>query len=115
MDKKKAIEIVMEYEKKQGRNPEMVNKFKEGYDLKSDGRYIEIKINEKNRGDLLLSFRNFKKLGKGISNYYIYLLRGENKPKLKIIEPDFILKNINLLTLINLKSKELNKIQEVEL
>lgn len=115
MDKKKAVELVIEYEKKQGRNPEKVDKFKEGYDLKSGERLIEVKTNGNFKSDLLLSFSNFKKLGKKISNYYVYFLIGEDKPKLKIIEPDFIIKNMNLLTLINFKSKQLNEIQEVEL
>ena len=113
--KKKAIELAINYEKKRGKNPERVNKFKEGYDIKSEDRLIEIKINNK-KNDLLLSFKNFKKLGKDVNKYYIYLFYNlEDKPKLKVLDPDFILKNINLLTLINIKSYILDKIKEEEL
>ncbi len=115
INKKKAIELVLEYEKKQGRTPEVTNKIRNGYNIKSGDRFIDVKINSK-KGDLLVSFSVFKKLGRDVSNYYIYLVSGtEEKPKLKILEPEFILKNFNLLTLINIKSNLINnQIKEVE-
>lgn len=111
MDKKKAIELVLEYEKKKGRNPEKQNKIKKGYNIKSGERLIDVKVDNKNKkGDLLVSFNAFKKLGTQISNYYIYIVSGnEEKPELRILEPDFILRNFNLLTLINIKSDTINK------
>ncbi len=115
MEKKKAIDLVMEYEKKHGRTPEIVNKFKKGYDIKSGNRLIDIKINGKRETDLLLSFSKFKKLGQEISNYYVYLLNEEEKPKLKILEPDFIIKNLNFLTLINIKSHFIDELNEIDL
>jgi len=116
MEKKKAVELVIEYEKKQGRNPERVNKFKEGYDIKAGERFIDIKINGKRENDLLLSFSKFKKLGKNISNYYVYLITEEGeKPKLQILEPEFIMKNLNLLTLINIKSNSIKNIPNAEI
>ncbi|GIU68488.1 MAG: hypothetical protein KatS3mg001_338 [Candidatus Pacearchaeota archaeon] len=115
MDKKKAIELVLDYEKKQGRNPQTVNKFRNGYDIKSGDRLIEIKINERD-SDLLVSFKGFKKLGKNVVNYYIYVLNGdEEKPKLKILEPEFILRNFNLLTLVKIKSDSIKKVGEINL
>ncbi|MEM4330656.1 MAG: hypothetical protein QW273_01450 [Candidatus Pacearchaeota archaeon] len=114
MDKKKAIELVIEYEKKQGRTPEQANKFRDAYDLKSGDRLIDVKINP-NKKELLLSFTKFKKLGKNIVNYYVYLVEDGEKPKLKILEPEFILRNLNLLTLINIKGFNLRKIKSEEL
>jgi len=114
MDKKKAIELIIEYEKKQGRNPKRANKFKEGYDLKSGGRFIDLKINEKNNSNILISFSNFKKLGKNVSKYYIYVLE-EGRQKLRILEPDFIMNNLSLLTLINIKSNLINKLNNIDL
>ena len=118
MKKKKAIKLVMEYERKQGRNPEKANKFKQGFDLKSGERLIDIKINGKKDSSLLLSFTKFKKLGRDISNYYVYLLNEEKegeKPTLKILEPDFIINNLNLLTLINIKPHLINKLNKTDL
>ncbi len=113
--RKKAVELVLEYEKKQGRNPEMMNKREKGYHVKSGDRFIDVKIGNKNR-DILINFSAFKLLGKEISKYYIYFVSGsEEKPKLKILEPDFILKNFSLLTLINLKYNLLKEISEEEL
>ncbi len=115
LTKKKAIELVVEYEKKQGRNPEVVNKRKFGYNIKSGDRFIDVKIGSK-RGDLLVSFTAFKNLGKSISNYYIYVLKGdEEKPRMQILEPEFILQNFNLLTLINIKANSTKKIPELDL
>jgi len=115
MEKKKMIDLVVEYEKKQGRNPEVVNKFKNGYDIKSGDRLIDIKINGKKQADLLLSFSKFKKIGKDISNYYVYLLDGEEKPTLRVLTPDFIIKNLKLLTLINIKSNLINRLDKINL
>ncbi|MEM3116434.1 MAG: DUF3883 domain-containing protein [Candidatus Pacearchaeota archaeon] len=115
MDRKKAINLIIEYEKKQGRNPEVVNKFKLGYDIKSDNRFIDVKINGKKEKNLLLSFIKLKKLGKNFLNYYVYIITKEEKPKLRILEPEFILKNISLLTLISIKSNVLNTLQTIEL
>ena len=114
MDKKKAIELIIEYEKKQGRNPERANKFKEGCDLKSGERFIDLKINGKKNPNILIRFSNFKKLGKNILRYYIYLLE-EGGQKLKILEPDFIMKNLSLLTLINIKSDLINQLNNIDL
>lgn len=115
MEKKKAIELVIEYEKKQGRNPETTNKFKEGFDIKSNDRFIDVKIVNRDDDDILLSFTKFKKLGKNVSNYYVYVVAGEEKPSLIILEPDFLMKNLNLLTLINIKSGLLRRLPKTSL
>jgi len=38
-----AMEIVMKYEKSQGKNPKDVSRTRCGYDIKSGNRYIEVK------------------------------------------------------------------------
>ena len=38
------MDLVMKYEKEQGRNPLDVSKDRVGYDIKSDNRYIEVNI-----------------------------------------------------------------------
>ncbi|MEM3405905.1 MAG: DUF3883 domain-containing protein [Candidatus Pacearchaeota archaeon] len=115
MEKKQAMELVEEYEKKQGRNPERVNKFREGYDLKSGDRFIDVKIGTERDKDLLLSLTKFKKLGKNIINYYVYLVIEGEKPKLKILEPEFLLRNFKLLTLMNVKGNSLRRVKAEEL
>jgi len=78
-NKQKAIEIVVNYEKKQGRNPRQVNKIQKGYDIKSNERLIDVRFVP--------------------NNFYIYVIYNlNNKPKLKILNSDFILRNFNTYT-----------------
>ena len=114
LTKMKAIEVVIDYEKKQGRTPEIVSKRNQGYNIKSNDRFIDVKVNSK-KSDVLMSFSVFKKLGKQISNYYVYLVEMENKkPIIKILDPDLVLKNFSLLTLVKIKENLIKGIKKVE-
>lgn len=116
-NKQKAVEIVLNYEKKQGRNPEQVNKIQKGYDIKSNERLIDVRVvlNDKiNMQTIPLIF--FKKIGKDIINFYIYIVYNLNdKPRLKILNSDFILKNFNTYTNIFFNRYLLNKQKDEEI
>jgi|YelNatPaOPRAMG01_1025707.scaffolds.fasta_scaffold133037_1 hypothetical protein len=107
----KAIQIVMNYEKSQGREPKDVSKTKCGYDIKSGERCIEVKgQSSKRAGWIWISNSIVRKLGKDLSNYYIYIVYDiNNKPKLKILEPDVIFKNLKIDTLFLLTTAVINK------
>ena len=48
-----AIELVMAYERKQGRNPENVSRKGVGYDIKSNDRLIEVKGQSSKKPDFI--------------------------------------------------------------
>ncbi|GAI04973.1 unnamed protein product [marine sediment metagenome] len=51
-----------------------------------------------------------RNLGKKLSNYYIYIVYDiKNKPKLKILDPDVIFKNLKIDTLFLLKGAVINE------
>jgi len=94
----KAIAHVMEYEKKQNRKPEDVSKQKCGYDIKSGDRCIEVKGQSGRKASWIwINNSIVRKLGKDLSNYYVYIVYDiKDKPKLKILEPDVIFKNLKI-------------------
>ena len=102
----KAIEIVMRYERKQGRKPVDVSTKGLGYDISSSGRYIEVK--GKAQGDgipqwITLYKKVISKLGRKIMKYYIYIVydlpskkRRKTKPKLMILPSHLVLSNLEI-------------------
>ncbi len=107
----KAMDIVMNYEKLQGRKPENVCRTRCGYDIKSSDRCIEVKGQSSQRaGWIWISNSITRNLGKNLSNYYIYIVYDINKePKLKIIDPDTIFKNLKIDTLFLLTTAVINE------
>lgn len=107
----KAMEIVMRYEKTQGRKPKDVSKTKSGFDIKSGKRCIEVKGQSNKRATWIwISNSIVRNLGKNLSNYYIYIVYDiKGKPKLKILEPDVIFKNLKIDTLFLLTTAVINK------
>jgi len=107
----KAIKIVMEYEKSQGRMPSDVSRTKCGYDIKSNERCIEVKGKTKKRADWIwINNSIVRNLGKDLSNYYIYIVYDiKREAKLKILEPDIIFKNLKIDTLFLLPTAVINK------
>ena len=94
----KAIKFVMDYERKQGRNPKDVSKTGCGYDIKSNNRYIEVKGSSLNKPSFVqFNQYNFKALQKE-NNFYLYIILGINdkpksdKPKAIIFNKNEILK-----------------------
>lgn len=82
----KAMQIVIEYERKQGRNPRDVSKDKNevGYDILSDERKIEVKGLGGRNPFFKLNNYNFETFRKQ-PNFYLYLVFDINtSPKLII-------------------------------
>ena len=69
----KAMEIVMKYEKEQGRKPENVSYSKRSYDIKSKGRQIEVKGHNKIANWCRLNDYNMKAFYRE-RNYYLYIV-----------------------------------------
>ncbi|MBI5733860.1 MAG: DUF3883 domain-containing protein [Candidatus Kerfeldbacteria bacterium] len=113
----KALQIVMEYEKSQGRDPRNDSPKRCGYDIKSGDRLIEVKGQGHPRGDFIQLYKKLLvKLGKRISQYYIYVVYDiKNKPKLKIIPPDIILANLEIDTTFLLRAKAYTDIPMIEI
>jgi len=108
---KKAIEIVMDYEWNQKRNPEDVSTKKCGYDIKSRDRFIEVKGQSRKKASWIwINNSIVRKLGKNLSKYYVYIVYDiKNNPKLKILEPDVIFKNLKIDPFFLLETKVINK------
>ena len=107
----KAVNIVIKYEKSQGRNPKDVSRTKCGYDIKSNRRCIEVKGQSNRRaGWIWINNSIVRNLGKNLINYYIYIVYDiKHKPKLKVIEPDVIFKNLKIDTLFLLPTAVINE------
>ena len=107
----KAIKIVMEYEKSKGRKPKDVSKQKCGYDIKSGDKYIEVKgVSSKSASWIWISNSIVRNLGKELSNYYVYIVYNiKDNPKLKILEPDVIFKNLKIDTVFLLTAAVINQ------
>ena len=107
----KAMRIVIKYEKSQSRHPKDVSKTGGGYDIKANNRFIEVKGQSKPKASWILIHNSIvRNLGKNLSNYYIYIVYNINKkPKLKIIDPDSIFKNLRIETSFLLTSKVINE------
>ena len=114
----KAVKLVMEYESSQDRKPKDVSKQKCGYDIKSGDRCIEVKgVSSKKTSWILINNSIVRSLGKNLSNYYVYIVYDiKNNPKLKILEPDVIFKNLRINTAFLLTAAVINRHgREVEL
>jgi hypothetical protein len=95
----KAMELVMKYEKKKGRNPKDVCKDKRyPCDIISKGRYIEVKGQSSKQPDGIWLYKTtLKKLGDNILKYWIYVVYDiEKKPKLRKIPPEKIFGNLEI-------------------
>lgn len=105
------MKIVIEYEKSQGRQPKDVSRIKCGFDIKSGNRCIEVKGQGSARADWIwITPTIVRNLGRKIANYYIYIVYNiKSKPKLKILEPDVVFKNLKIDTLFLLKGDTINK------
>jgi hypothetical protein len=72
-----GMEIAMEYERSQGREPEDVSKENLGFDIRSRGkdeiRYIEVKA-RKEEGDVALTVNEWLKAKRFKENYWLYIV-----------------------------------------
>ncbi len=93
----RSIRYVLKFEKLAGRNPKDVSKLHIGYDVKSGSRYIEVKSRPGSRIQPFILLQNtiLRTLGRKISNFYIYIVYDmKNAPKLVVIDPEAIFKNL---------------------
>jgi hypothetical protein len=86
---KKAIDLVLDYERKQGRNPEDVsnNRKHPGYDIKSNNRMIEVKgVGESwNTYNWQSLYRTeYECLKNNPSNFYLYIVKFIDKESDKV-------------------------------
>jgi hypothetical protein len=84
-----GMEIAMEYERSQGREPEDVSKENLGFDIRSRGkdeiRYIEVKA-RKDEGDVALTVNEWLKAKRFKENYWLYIVcNAISNPTLYII------------------------------
>ena len=93
-----AIDVVIKYEKKKGRNPKIVSGQKsKHWDIESGKRLIEVKGLGAGRTsfDFWLEDSLFKLDKSTKRRYYIYVVYNIGKqPRLKILHPDEIFKNL---------------------
>lgn len=78
----KAIEIVIEYEKQQGRNPINVSKTGCGYDIQSSDRLIEVKgVGESWKTYTWQSLypSEVRCINKNPKNFYLYIVKFDKK------------------------------------
>jgi hypothetical protein len=72
-----GMEVAMEYERSQGREPEDVSKENLGFDIRSRGkdeiRYIEVKA-RKEEGDVALTVNELLKAKRFKENYWLYIV-----------------------------------------
>ena len=114
---KQAIELVMQYEKHQGRNPFDVSKTRYGYDIKSGDRLIEVKGQKAPKPDFIYLYKEtLRKLGDNTLHYYIYLVYDiKRQPKLKILPPEKIFGNIEIEATFFLRGKTFKELPEIKL
>lgn len=114
---KKAIALVMDYEKKQGRSPKDVSRLKRGYDIESDDRLIEVKGQSAQEPDFIYLYKKtLQKLGENTLRYYIYLVYDiRRRPKLKILPPEKIFGNIEIESMFLLRGRLFRAIKEIPL
>jgi len=115
----RSIKYVIKFERSQSRSPVInVSKKHIGYDIKSKGRYIEVKSRPGPKIQPSIALHNalLRKLGKGISRYYVYVVYDmKKKPKLVIVKPEVIFKNLETKVSLLIRKKVYNKIDPISL
>ena len=109
-----SIKYVMKFEKSQQRKPVDVSKKHIGYDIKSGNRFIEVKSRPASKIQPFIILHNalLRILGKELSHYYIYIVYDMKKePKLIIIPPEIIFKNLETDVKLFLRQKVYNKLK----
>jgi len=109
-----SIQYVMNYERTQGRNPVDVSKKFVGYDIKSGNRYIEVKSRPKSNIQGFIKLHNslLRTIGRGLVNYFIYIVYDmDNDPKLVIVPPKIVLENLETEVSLLLRGKHYRKMK----
>ena len=113
-----SIKYVIRYEKSQGRKPIDVSRKRVGYDIKSENRYIEVKSRPGSTIQPFIILHNhlLRSIGKGLADYYLYLVYDmQNDPKLVIVPPETVLKNLETKVGLLVRRKVYNKIKPIKL
>lgn len=113
-----SIKYVMKYEKAQGRKPIDMSKKRIGYDIKSGNRFIEVKSRPRPNLFAFITLQDtlLRRLGKGIAHYYIYVVFDmDGSPKIVIIPPDTIFKNLKTAVKLYIPAKVYNKIKPIKI
>jgi len=113
-----SIKYVLKYERSQGRKPIDVSKKRLGYDVKSGRRYIEVKSRPgKNIQQFILLHNHLlRSIGRGLANYYLYIIYDmEQEPKLVIVPPSVVLKNLETNVQLLVRKRVYGKIEPVNL
>ena len=107
---KKAMDIVMKFERRKGLKPIDVSKERRGYDIKSGKKCIEVKGTTSKRATWVTLNRSLlRKIGAFFNNYYIYIVYDiNNKAKLKIIDSKYLFKNLEVATSLFISTKSVN-------
>lgn len=114
----KSIKYIMAYEKSNGRNPVNVSGRHIGYDIKSGNRYIEVKSRPKGKIQPFIKLHNnlLRSIGRGLSNYYIYIVYDmDADPKLVVIPPETVLSNLETEVSLLIRGKVYNKLRPEKL
>ena len=109
---KKAMDVVMKYEKKQGRNPKDVHLQRDiPYDIKSGKRCIEVKGTKDKRPTwVTMTDTLTRKIGKDLINYFVYIVYDiYGKPKLMILDFDAIFSHLETYVTFIITAKNVNK------
>ncbi len=96
----KEMDLVMDYEKKQGRNPvDVSNRRNVGCDIKCEDRFIEVKKRDMKYDFVFITENEFQTFLKN-KNAYLYVVYYEDgKAKLKIFDRDTVIGNSHLATI----------------
>lgn len=114
----KSIKYVINYEKSKGRNPVDVSIKHIGYDIKSGKRFIEVKSRPKSKIQPFIKLHNslLRSIGKGLVNYYLYIVYDmDENPKLVIVPPEKILANLETEVSLLIRGKVYSKIKPEKL
>ncbi len=94
---KKAIKLVIAYEKKHGRTAVDCSNERCIYDVKSSGRLIEVKSRSAKGISFAVLQGTIKKLSKKEKGkFYLYYVRLGKKPSIRIVLPSILFKNLQL-------------------
>ena len=89
-----------------------------GYDIKSGNRFIEVKSRPKGKIQPFIKLHNnlLRSIGRGLSNYYIYIVYDmDAAPKLVIVPPEAVLSNLETEVNLLIRGKVYNKIKPEKL
>jgi hypothetical protein len=114
----KEIEMVLQYEKSQGRSAVDVSRKYVGYDIKSSDRLIEVKKRSIKYGFVYLTENEFKTFLKNENEFLYLVYEGKDgELKLKILGRDLVLANTRFSRhfQLSLKKSVKESVEEISL